>query len=114
MEDGEMSRLRKLDVWQIILLFLRMRRRKKIDQYWRKKHEELAERKAQQKEPDSKQGDDLNAVSEELTVEEERDSSEDWKVEVLEQIKNFSPKKFESFSRLLLSHMGIRFDREKV
>lgn len=87
--------------------------KKKIDQYWRKKHEELAERKAQQKEPDSKQGDDLNAVSEELTVEEERDSSEDWKVEVLEQIKNFSPKKFESFSRLLLSHMGIRFDREK-
>lgn len=87
--------------------------KKKIDQYWRKKHEELAERKAQQKEPDSKQGDDLNAVSEEVTVEEERDSSEDWKVVVLEQIKRFSPKKFESFSRLLLSHMGIRFDREK-
>lgn len=87
--------------------------KKKIDQYWRKKHEELAERKAQQKEPDSKQGDDLNAVSEEVTVEEERDSSEDWKVVVLEQIKKFSPKKFESFSRLLLSHMGIRFDREK-
>lgn len=85
----------------------------KIDLYWRKKHEELAERKAQQKSSDSKQSDDLDAVSEEVSVEEESDSSEDWKVVVLEQIKKFSPKKFESFSRLLLSHMGIRFDREK-
>ena len=29
------------------------------------------------------------------------------------QIKKFSPKKFESFSRLLLSKMGIKFDKEK-
>ena len=46
-------------------------------------------------------------------TEEDNDTSEDWKIEVLNQIKLFSPKKFESFSRLLFSHMGIKFDREK-
>lgn len=46
-------------------------------------------------------------------MEDESDMAESWKIDVLNQIKLFSPKKFESFSRLLFSHMGIKFDREK-
>lgn len=45
--------------------------------------------------------------------EEEKDAIEQWKIDVLTQIKKFSPRKFESFSRLLLSKMGIKFDKEK-
>lgn len=40
-------------------------------------------------------------------------AEEEWRVKVIEQIKNFSPKKFESFSRALLSKMGVKFDAEK-
>ena len=37
----------------------------------------------------------------------------DWKDEILELIKKFSPQKFESFSRQLLTKMGIEFDPNK-
>lgn len=61
----------------------------------------------------SKKAIDVSDTFVEITAVEDNDSSEDWRVTVLEQIKQFSPKKFESFSRLLLSHMGVKFDREK-
>ncbi|WP_125588116.1 restriction endonuclease [Companilactobacillus jidongensis] len=41
------------------------------------------------------------------------DPSDTWKIEILDQIKQFSPKKFESFSRLLISKMGVIFDNKK-
>ena len=41
------------------------------------------------------------------------DDPEQWKIDILDCIKGFSPKKFESFSRLLFSKMGVKFDAEK-
>lgn len=84
----------------------------KIEAYWEKKRKEREEKKKTESVSSHKDTsiDDLTA-SEELSG--DADNSEKWKDEVLECIKNFSPKKFESFSRLLLSKMGIKFDAEK-
>lgn len=57
--------------------------------------------------------DTLTISKADVAVTTNDDSSDDWRVTILEQIKQFSPRKFESFSRLLMSHMGIKFDREK-
>jgi len=80
--------------------------------YWEKKNQERAERKRTKT-----AAQDGKAVIPDTPVDiptdDAADSSEDWRVQILDQIKQFSPKKFESFSRLLLSHMGIKFDREK-
>lgn len=76
----------------------------KIDAYWESKHKERDERNKQKA-----------SLDDELKDEpiEEDEALDDWKREALERIKQFSPKKFESFSRLLLSRMGIKFDSEK-
>lgn len=78
------------------------------NEYWDKKHKERYLRKKEKNKAEA-------AGNEEFQLEEseENDMSENWRIDVLNQIKLFSPKKFESFSRLLLSHMGIKFDREK-
>ena len=83
----------------------------KIDGYWRKKARERAERKGGKQAPDD--GGDASDIPAEMSSGDGGDPAEDWRVTVLEQIKRFSPKKFESFSRLLLSQMGVIFDREK-
>ena len=75
-----------------------------IDKYWDGKRQDRKEKKWSKTEFEP---DDL----EDSTAEEE--SSEDWKVAIIERIKQFSPKKFENFSRLLLSRMGIKFDPDK-
>ena len=85
----------------------------KIHKYWEKKDQERAERKSNKQTPTDSENKGVSDTSAEIIAVEDNDSSEDWRVTVLEQIKQFSPKKFESFSRLLLSHMGVKFDREK-
>ena len=86
--------------------------REKINKYWGKKNQERAERKhAKTAQQDEKT--DIPDTPVEIPADDAADTSEDWRVQLLDQIKQFSPKKFESFSRLLLSHMGIKFDREK-
>jgi len=90
----------------------------KTDAYWEKKHQEYAERKRQLAKSSVENKGDASEVIQALEsvmedAIDDNDSSEYWKVEILERIKQFSPKKFESFSRLLLTHMGIKFDREK-
>ena len=76
--------------------------------YWDKKNQEREERKQKEVElPDTPETIDVKPESGDET------DIEQWKVDILERIKQFSPKKFESFSRLLLSKMGIKFDREK-
>lgn len=88
--------------------------KEKMNAYWEKKNQDRAEKKKQAIEPVNKeQMEASNLVQEIEETLEEESTSENWKVEILERIKQFSPKKFESFSRLLLSHMGIKFDREK-
>lgn len=86
--------------------------RDRIDSYWEKKNKERAERKGR---PDGQSDNAMPADGAPgLPAESDNnDTSEDWKIEILERIKQFSPKKFESFSRLLFSHMGIKFDKEK-
>ena len=85
----------------------------KIHKYWEKKNQDRAEKKRNKQTLTDGENKDVSDTSAEIIVVEDNGSSEDWRVTVLEQIKQFSPKKFESFSRLLLSHMGVKFDREK-
>ena len=75
--------------------------------YWAKKREE---RQFKKNPPD---GINTQPQSVDEAPDEEEPDSDQWKVEILERIKQFSPKKFESFSRLLFSKMGVRFDAEK-
>lgn len=50
----------------------------------------------------------------ELCSDEETDDEKgDWEEIILEKIKQVSPKKFESFSRLLFSKMGVKFDEKE-
>ena len=77
----------------------------KIDSYWEE------HRKANKKDED-----DESVYDEKITeekIESEDDPGDNWRIEILEKIKLFSPKKFESFSRRLLSCMGIEFDSKK-
>ena len=71
-----------------------------LDNYWKNKAKNSNTRNVQDK--------DINKV-----IKHDEEFFDDWKQKVLEKIKQFSPKKFESFSRLLLSKMGIKFDPEK-
>lgn len=77
-------------------------------EYWDKKHKERYLRKKEKGKAEKVENEDVQLEE----TDEESDKSEDWKIDVLNQIKLFSPPKFESFSRLLFSHMGIKFDRE--
>ena len=88
-------------------------KKEKISKYWEKKDQERAERKSNKQASASSENTQSPDVPVERPSADDEDSSDDWRVTVLEQIKQFSPKKFESFSRLLLSHMGVKFDREK-
>ena len=79
------------------------------NEYWGKKHREQYLRRKEKSKAAKAESEDVQLED----MEDESDMAESWKIDVLDQIKLFSPKKFESFSRLLFSHMGIKFDREK-
>lgn len=78
-----------------------------IAAYWDKKNSLRAERnKAKKLANDQKE--------EAVDSNDEQDSADnDWKTQLLDQIKKFKPEKFESFSRLLISKMGVAIDKEK-
>lgn len=78
-----------------------------IAAYWDKKNALRAERnKAKKLANDQKE--------EAVDSNDEQDSADnDWKTQLLDQIKKFKPEKFESFSRLLISKMGVAIDKEK-
>ena len=77
-----------------------------IEKYWSEKRAEREEK--------NKHEDDLDIEDEidDSSIKEE-EAPDDWRTNILERIKQFSPKKFESFSRLLLTRMGIKFDPVK-
>lgn len=83
----------------------------KADAYWKEK-DSIRMKKREQEKTGKKRRSGSHAPRNETLIEEESECSE-WGTKALEQIKQFSPKKFESFSRLLLSKMGVKFDREK-
>lgn len=78
---------------------------KKITTYWE-------EHRGSRKNNKEKYEEFSESIPEEKLAEAE-DAQADWKDEILELIKKFSPKKFESFSRSLFSRMGIVFDPVK-
>lgn len=57
---------------------------------------------------------DGDGVDDEVEAESDPDPDPDQRrTDILGRIKAFSPEKFESFSRLLFSKMGVKFDAEK-
>lgn len=80
----------------------------KISNYWKQTNALRIKRKANTV---SKTDSKVELPNDEVV---QQDSTEEqWKVTLLEQIKNFSPAKFESFSRLLISKMGVKIDKHK-
>lgn len=72
-----------------------------IDAYWKKRAKHAKKKIEPQK---------LN-VAKQVTDDEDTELDNDnWKTELLSQLKVFTPQKFESFSRLLISHMGVVVD----
>lgn len=51
-------------------------------------------------------------VTDPIDSEQDAETADDdnWKVELIDQLNAFTPSKFESFSRLLISKMGVRID----
>lgn len=79
-----------------------------ITAYWDKKNALRYEKyKAKNKLKDQQQVDEIDSSSEQDTADD------NWKSQLLDQIKEFSPAKFESFSRLLISKMGVKIDKYK-
>ena len=79
-----------------------------IDAYWDKKHQDNLTNKKNKKDTSTAEN-----VIEEEKKEDDLVDAENLHVKLLDLIKKFSPKKFESFSRKLLSKMGIAFDNQK-
>ncbi|WP_338934554.1 restriction endonuclease [Lactobacillus helveticus] len=78
-----------------------------IAAYWDKKNTLRAERNKAKKITDADK-------EEAVDSDDEQDSADnDWRTQLLGQIKRFSPAKFESFSRLLISKMGVSIDKIK-
>lgn len=76
-----------------------------IKSYWKKRRDlKKAKHAAALKEPTT---DDDSA-----TIDETTDPST-WKADLIDQINQFSPSKFESFSRLLISKMGVKIDAKR-
>lgn len=81
----------------------------KISAYWKQK-DELRYAKKKLKEKIGITGDTESEVED---TDAQDTAEDDWKIQLLEQIKQFSPAKFESFSRLLISKMGVSIDKTK-
>ena len=80
----------------------------KINEYWEQMRQDYVKKKKEKIENIGQ-----NVENEEEKLEDDLLDRENLQVKLLEMIKRFSPKKFESFSRKLLSNMGISFDNEK-
>lgn len=81
-----------------------------MSRYWRKM-DELRKAKNDAKKQVDVVEDSPNPVGEDA-VDDADAETEDWKVQLLAQLKLFTPKKFESFSRLLISKMGVKIDQK--
>ena len=77
-----------------------------IEKYWSEKRAEREEKSKRDDNSDAEEEIDDSSFKEE-------EAPDDWRTNILERIKQFTPKKFESFSRLLLTRMGIKFDPVK-
>lgn len=79
-----------------------------IDQYW---HDHSKVNKAKQTATEQVKTTSKQPVeTAESGIVDDDDSEDEWRTLLLAQLKQFSPKKFESFARLLISKMGVRID----
>lgn len=83
---------------------------KTIEEYWSRKNDQHNSKKVEMEEKKSEL-EDVH-VDKVLPLDDQDDSSDDWKIQLVEQLKQFTPKKFESFSRLLISKMGVKIDKK--
>jgi len=72
---------------------------KKISQYW-EDHSKIKQAKKVASQ----------SVVEDDDIVDVENNEDEWRSLLLKQLKQFSPKKFESFSRLLISKMGVKMD----
>jgi len=79
-----------------------------IDAYWEKMHQDYIKNKKSRSDADVVVSENIEEKTEDDLY--DRDALQ---VKLLDMVKQFSPRKFESFSRKLLSKMGIAFDNEK-
>lgn len=79
-----------------------------ITLYWENMHQDYVKNKKNKAE-----NIEVTTKVEEEKQEDDLLDRETLQVKLLDMIKQFTPKKFESFSRKLLSKMGIAFDNEK-
>lgn len=84
----------------------------KIDSYWNKKHEEYKLRKNSSETDENSTEDEVIDFSADSSDQEDTAETK-WKTELLNQLMQFDPGKFESFSRLLISKMGVTIDKER-
>ncbi|WP_288638955.1 restriction endonuclease [uncultured Lentilactobacillus sp.] len=73
-----------------------------IDRYWKKR---IAINKEKKKAKAKEVTDPVDANTDDDAVD-----NDSWKSELIDQLNAFTPGKFESFSRLLISKMGVRID----
>lgn len=88
---------------------------KAIDDYWKEQDRIRAEKKqvakVASKTPEVETA-DADVIDDEDIIDSGDDVDADaWKTQLVERLKRFSPGKFESFSRLLISKMGVRIDK---
>lgn len=76
-----------------------------IDRYWKKRIAINREKR------NSKAKDVTDPVDE--TEDVDNADNENWKSELIDQLNSFTPGKFESFSRLLISKMGVKIDEKR-
>lgn len=76
-----------------------------IDRYWKKRIAINREKR------NSKAKDVTDPVDE--TKDVDNADNENWKSELIDQLNSFTPGKFESFSRLLISKMGVKIDEKR-
>ena len=84
---------------------------KAIVKYWEEHAKSQKKKTELSKSPDAETAEqtDDDTASDELADQDEADDA--WKTELLNAIKKFSPAKFERFSRLLVTEMGVKMDK---
>ena len=83
-----------------------------IAAYWQKTNE--ARKKRNKEKQQEKESVKENEVAETTTSDDREDTDNtNWKLQLIEQLKQFNPGKFESFSRLLISKMGVLIDKKR-
>lgn len=96
--------------------FPRLDQKEMISAYWNKKNAERAKRKKQQEEQEQIKSQQKNNDEDPIqnpNIDSEDTEESNWKAQLLNQLKKFTPEKFEQFSRLLISKMGVTIDKER-